>query len=423
MSRISGLLLALLTAASAAGQGGVAGGIGGTTPTPGSDGHISGTLNPNVSSAGGAGRPIDIARPVFISGKVVMQDGSPVPMNVTIQRVCSGISRTVAYTDASGRFNFQWGDRNMVLSDASDAGFNTNRQANSAGFGGSQSAGGSNALAADPFGNRMMNCDLRANVAGYLSDSVSLFNRRATDAPDIGLIVLRRISGVEGTSISATSMLAPKDAKKAYAHGLESMLKNKPDEARKDFEKAVAIYPKYADAWTSLGKTRLQQQAPDEAKAALAKAIECDPKLVVPYVELGLLAAQKAQWAESASYLDRAVRLDPVDYPQAWYADAVANYNLKNYEAAEKSARESVKLDPKRANPRSEYLLGLVLAEKRDYAAAATEISNYIQLAPNAPDVAQAKQQLAEIQKLVGGPAAATAAPAPAAAQLSNEKP
>ncbi len=67
-------------------------------------------------------------------------------------------------------------------------------------------------------------------------------------------------------------------------------------------------------------------------------------------MELGILAAQKLQWAESAGYLDRAVRLDPVDYPQAWYADAVANYNLKKYDAAERSARESMKLDPKRVN-------------------------------------------------------------------------
>jgi tetratricopeptide (TPR) repeat protein len=351
-----------------------------------------------------------------------MQDGSPVPMNVNIQRVCSGISRTVAYTDSGGRFSFQWGDRNMILSDASDAGFNTNRQSNSTGFGGSQSAGGANALAADPYGSRMMNCELRANVGGYTSDSVNLFNRRATDSPDVGMIVLRRIAGVEGTSISATSMLAPKDARKAYEHGLQSILKNKPEEAQKDFEKAVAIYPKYADAWMNLGKLRLPH-APEEAKAALSKAIECDPKLVAPYVELGILAAQKSQWAESASYLDRAVRLDPVDYPQAWYADAVANYNLKKYDAAERSARESMKLDPKRVNPRSEYLLGLVLAEKLDYAGAATQISNYIQFAPNAPDVAQAKQQLAEVQKLIGGPAAATATPPPVAGQLTTEKP
>ncbi len=234
MNKISGLLLALSAVSSATGQGSGTGGMSGTTPTISSGGQTTVSTNPNLGSSGAA-RNTDLARPVFISGKVVMQDGSPVPMNVNIQRVCSGVSRTVAYTDSGGRFSFQWGDRNMILSDASDAGFNTNRQSNSTGFGGSQSAGGANALAADPYGSRMMNCELRER--GWLQvSSVNLFNRRATDSPDVGMIVLRRIAGVEGTSISATSMLAPKDARKAYEHGLQSILKNKPDEAQKDFE-------------------------------------------------------------------------------------------------------------------------------------------------------------------------------------------
>ena len=87
------------------------------------------------------------------------------------------------------------------------------------------------------------------------------------------------------------------------------------------------------------------------------------------------------------------MELDPVDFPQAWYADAVANYNLKKYDAAEKSARAAVKLDPRHANPRSGYLLGLVLAEKNDYAGAAAELTAYMKLAPNAPDLAQAKDR------------------------------
>ena len=117
-------------------------------------------------------------------------------------------------------------------------------------------------------------------------------------------------------------------------------------------------------------------------------------------MELGLLAAKDANWQESGKYLDRAVELDPVDYPQAWYADAVAHYNVKNYDAAERSARSAVKLDPRHVNPRSTYLLGLVLAEKKDYAGAASQLTDYLKFAPNAPDLAQVKDQLAQIQKL-----------------------
>jgi Tfp pilus assembly protein PilF len=377
--------------------------MGGTTPTTGSGGQTSVQANPNLGSGGGA-MGTNSPRPIYVSGKVVMEDGSPVSPNVTIERVCSGISKTVAYTDSKGRFNFQWGDLSMTVTDASDAGSGSNGHSNSAGFGSSQSAGGANTLAADPFGSRMMNCALRASMAGFTSDTVDLFNRRTADSPDIGTIVLHPIAGVEGSSVSVTSMMAPKDAKKAYEHGLQSLLKNKPDDAAKDFEKAVAAYPKYADAWVNLGKLRLERQSIEPARAALMKAMESDPKLVAPYMELGLLAAKDANWQESGKYLDRAVELDPVDFPQAWYADAVANYNLKKYDAAEKSAREAVKLDPRHVNPRCGYLLGLVLAEKKDYAGAAAELTAYIKLAPNAPDLAQVKDQLSQLEKLIGVP-------------------
>lgn len=343
------------------------------------------------------------SRPVFLSGKVAMEDGSAVPQNIAIQRSCGGIVKTVAYTDAKGRFGFQWEDRGLIVTDAEDAGTGPSGRSGTSGFGGAQSTGGSNPLATDPFGSRMMNCELRASLAGFTSDSITLINSRAGEAPDAGVIVLHRIAGVEGLSISLTSMLAPKDARKAYERGLQARLKNKPAEAAKDFEKAVAIYPKYADAWVSLGKLRLEQQSVAPGRAALLQAMDADPKLIAPYLELGLLAARDANWQESGRYLDRAVALDPVDLPQAWYADAVAHYNLKNYDAAEKSARAAVKLDRRHGNPRSEYLLGLVLAEKKDYAGAAEELAAYLRLAPNAPDLAQAREQLAQFEKLKGG--------------------
>ncbi len=358
----------------------------GTSPTTGSGGQTSVQATPTGSIS---------ARPVYISGKVAIEDGSAAS-NITIERVCGGVAKTVAYSDSNGHFNFQWDDRSMIVTDASDAG---SGRKNSGGFGSSQSAGGANALAADPFGNRMMNCELRANVPGFTSTSVDLFNRRISDNPDVGTLLLHRIAGIEGSSISVTSMMAPKPAKKAFEHGLQSLLKSKPNDAAKDFEKAVALYPEYADAWVNLGKLRVGQQSIDAAREAFRKAMEADPKVVTPYMELGLLAAKDANWQESCKYLDRAVELDPVDFPQAWYADAVANFNLGRYEAAEKGARAAVKLDPRHVNPRSSYLLALVLIEKPDYAGAAAELATYIKLAPNAPDAREAAAKLAELEK------------------------
>jgi tetratricopeptide (TPR) repeat protein len=381
--------------------------MGGSTPTAGGGGQTSVQANPTLGSGGGA-ISSSVARPVFIAGKVVMQDGSPVPHAITIQRVCSGVARTVAYTDGNGRFSFQWNDRNTVVADASDAGFSSR---GSGGFGGAQSAGGGSALATDPFGSRMMNCELRASAAGYTSDTINLFNRRSNENPDVGMLVLRRIAGVEGVSVSVTSMTAPKEARKAYDRGLQYLLKNNSAEATKDFEKAVALYPKYADAWVNLGKLRAEAKSLEAAQLAFEKAIQADPKLVPPYIELGMMAAVGSKWQQSADYLDFALHLDPLDFPQAWYASAVANFNLAKYAAAENSAREAVKLDPRHVNPRSVYLLGLVLAEKKDYAGAAAELGTYLRLAPNAPDQAQVKDQLGQIEKIKAGAASAAAHP------------
>ena len=341
-------------------------------------------------------------RPIYISGKVVLDDGSQASPNITIERICSGVSRTVSFTDAKGTFSFQWGQNSTVMAEASDSGFGIKNASPTGGFGNAQSAGGASALAGDPYANSFNNCELRASLGGYKSDLVNLFTRTAMESSDIGIIVLHRIAGVEGSSISTSSLMAPKDAKKSYDRGLQSLLKNKTDDAAKDFEKAVASYPKYADAWLSLGKIRLQQKDNEQARVAMLKAIDADPKLVPPYLELGLLSAQQQKWEESGRYLDQAMKLDPVDYPQAWYTCAVANYNLKKYDEAEQRVRQAVKLDPNHVNPRSQYLLGLVLKEKRDYAGAAAELAAYVKYAPHAPDLPQAQDELSQIRKILG---------------------
>ncbi|MGD1074048.1 MAG: tetratricopeptide repeat protein [Bryobacteraceae bacterium] len=368
-----------------------------------------GGIGSGTATITGSAPSSDVGHPVTVIGNVMMDDGSPVPANVEIQRICSGTVHSVAYTDTKGHFRFQWGKTtSLVLTDASEAGSGS-KHSSGGGFGGFGSAGGSNPMSSDPFGNRMINCQLRADLAGYRSDKVNMMSGGNPESIDVGSIVLHRLAGVEGNSISQTSLMAPKDATKAYEKGLQLLLKEKPDEAAKEFEKAVALYPKYADAWTALGKLRVQQNSYGPAKEAFIKAADADPKLVTPCLQLGLLAARDQKWEDSARYLDRAVKLDPIEYPQAWYADAVAHYNLARYDAAEVSVREAIKLDPRHVNPRADYLLGMVLVAKKQYAEGAAELKTFLNLSPDAPDFNTVKQQLAiledalrELQKEAG---------------------
>jgi superkiller protein 3 len=250
--------------------------------------------------------------------------------------------------------------------------------------------------------NRFFNCELRAKLAGYRSQTVSLAMRRPLDDPNVGVILLHRLTPNEGGTVSAISLAAPKDARKAYEKGLDAIKKKKAADAVKNFQKAVEIYPKYATAWYDLGRVQSQQGHAEEAKQSFEKVIEADPKYVNPYLDLSMIAAKSQNWQEVADLTAKMVKLDPFSFPQAFFFNSVANYNLKNIDVAEKSAREAARLDTRHLYPKSSHLLGVILAQRNDFPGAAEEFRNYLKFAKDAPDVETVKKQLEEVEKLSG---------------------
>ena len=52
------------------------------------------------------------------------------------------------------------------------------------------------------------------------------------DNPDLGVIVLHRLDGVQGTTVSVKTLTAPKRAKKAYEKAQKELKKDDPDHAK-----------------------------------------------------------------------------------------------------------------------------------------------------------------------------------------------
>jgi tetratricopeptide (TPR) repeat protein len=371
------LIAAFLCGSAALGQtGGASGAVNGVQNT------VRGLPPPPPLPNGG-----DNSAGTRLSGRVAIDDGSVPPGGIAIQIACSNLSRTVASTDSKGRFTFQYGGAANLVSDASESG-----QRSSSPLLAISSGDAVTAL------RTVLSCDLRANLPGYRSDEVSLSDRHALDHSDVGVIVLHRVFTVEGVAVSRTSLNAPKAARNAYESGLKAMRSDHIDGAAKEFERAIAAYPAYANAWLELGRARQRLGSAQRARDAWKKAIELDPKLMGAYVELGLDAGLRHDWKVATQYLDQALRLDPLDYPDAWFGDAVAHYYLGENDAAEKSAREAVRLDPKGRNPRAGYVLGMALARKGDREGAAAELKRYLKTAPRAPDAELVKSQLAAIE-------------------------
>ncbi len=349
---------------------------------------------PNGTGGNGSGStraasptPPDSFKPLFLSGQVLMSDGNLPTEGVAVQRVC-GVSITAqTQTDSRGRFNLQLGGARAVIADASSSAVSRGNETsgNGGGKGGNSEA--------DVWG-----CDLRAYLQGYRSDTVSLNNRHLDD-PNVGTILLHPLANnAQGRTMSATSGFAPKGARQAYEKGLAALRHNNPDKAQKDFVHAVELYPKFAVAWFELGRTYERRAHTAEARGAYTKAAAADASYVNPYERLYMLDLMEGRWQQAADTSDKVLRLDPIDFPRAYYFNALANAHLQNLAAAEKSAREATKLVGPDAEPRAHYILGMVLAGKGNFTDAAESLRVFLKTASAGPEEQVANRVLAMIE-------------------------
>jgi tetratricopeptide (TPR) repeat protein len=364
-------------------------------------------LPPSMNGLSNTSVPGSLNGNVYLTGNVLMDDGTPPPGPVTIERVCGGAPRAQAYTDLRGRFSFQIGQTAGVTQDASEEGAGlpgAPRPATSIASGTGPAQQATNAP------DMLANCDLRAVLAGFRSDLVSLGGRHLLDDPNVGTIMLHRLANVEGTAVSMASLQAPKEARRAYGKAQQDLRRNKSEEAAKELLKAVEIYPKYAAAWYELGRIQEQRRDAGQARNSYAQAMAADSKFISPYLAVAELEAKAENWAALADVTSRLLKLDAVDYPMAYFYNATANLLRGRIDAAETSARAGEKLDPSHRYPRMEQVLGAILARKKDYAGAAAHLRIYLALEPDAEEAARTRKELAEMDRLSGANEQAKAA-------------
>ncbi|MGJ5814973.1 tetratricopeptide repeat protein [Paludibaculum fermentans] len=376
-----------------------------TTPTiPTRPSTTTGTTNPTTSTTPSI---MDYQRPIYLSGRVMLDDGTAPPEPVVMLLVCNGQPRPQGYSDMKGRFSISLGQNQSMFTDASIGNPN-----DAFGTGTSQKSSSPGGVRNGMSERELMGCEFKADLPGFRSDVVQLSGRRILDSPELGTLVLHRLANVQGFVFSATTGMAPKDAKKAYEKGMDLAKKKKYSEAEAQLQKAVEVYPKYAAAWFELGNSLMAQKKNEDAQKAYEESVKSDGKFLKPHIQLMQLALSSRDWQLISDRSDTVLKLDPYSYSQAWFINAAAKYNLKKMDEAEKSAREAVKLDPDHHNPRSAQLLGTILADKGDYPGALEQMKGYLSFAPNAPDVESVRKQVAELERVAGVKATAQGAPA-----------
>src|ERR1039457_2476603 len=155
--------------------GGSTGGSGGTTgrtPTP----APSSTTNPSTTPS-----PANIPQPIFVAGRVTLEDGTAPPGLVTLETVCNGAPHGEGYTDSKGYFSVELGARNGVIQDASE--YTPTRNWNTSSVTSGSVTSGPPGSCPSP-DRKNMDYALQAKLAGYPSQTVSLSGRRPMDDPN-----------------------------------------------------------------------------------------------------------------------------------------------------------------------------------------------------------------------------------------------
>ncbi len=339
----------------------------------------------------------ELARPFYISGKVTLDDGTPPPEPVSIQLVCNGNRRPIGFSDAKGGFDIDLNNRQntAVYADSS--------QTDTVGRNGLPSSSPLQGLGRQQTlaGPNLGGCDLQASLAGFRSDRVSMTGQRSMESPEMGTIVLHRIANVPGTTVSVTSALAPEKAKKAFQKGMLQEEKEKWPAAEREFGKAVVLYPKFAAAWFHYGVAQQRQDNIVGARESYAKALAADAKYVSPYQQLAILATREQKWDQVAADTDHLLRMNPVDFPDAWLYNSLANFELRNMDAAEHSARQGLAMDGAHRYSKLHQVLGVILAEKHQYPEAAEHMRIYLRMAPDSADAELVRKQLARVESAI----------------------
>ena len=134
---------------------------------------------------------------MFLRGRVAIQDGTAVPSDMLVERVCNNRARQEVYASPQGDFSMQLGSRANSFPDAS---------AESASQYGT--APKDSTMGVSRWG--LKNCELRASTSGFHSRVISLMEVDTFDRDvDVGVIVVERATKVKGATVSAIPVTKP----------------------------------------------------------------------------------------------------------------------------------------------------------------------------------------------------------------------
>jgi tetratricopeptide (TPR) repeat protein len=195
----------------------------------------------------------------------------------------------------------------------------------------------------------------------------------------------------------ALAVVIPEAAQQEFSLGSKEMDKKHWEEAKVHFQKAIAAFPKYAEAFNNLGQVEIQLKDGKNAVEAFRSATQIEPTLQQANLYLGQFYYENIQYKEAEPYLQHAASDQP---KSAKLLTALANTEIQNGESdlALANARKVPSLPDHKQFAISHLIVAQALTGKGKDDEIAKEYEEYLKEAPDSPLAPRVKDALAKLK-------------------------
>src|SRR5205085_2104258 len=199
-------------------------------------------------------------------------------------------------------------------------------------------------------------------------------------------------ASVPGEPIAAVRLNIPDNAHKTFDKASQALHKEKWDESRTLFQKAISEYADYDMAFNGLGVVETQLKNNDAARQAFLKAIQLNSKYAEAQRNLARLLISQHNNTEAVTQLQASLVSEPND---VWALGNLAYLQLQahNFEDALANAQKVHTL-PHPAMPFAHMVAAYAAEELGKKDVAERELHLYLEEDPKGPNVGRAQQEL-----------------------------
>jgi tetratricopeptide (TPR) repeat protein len=202
--------------------------------------------------------------------------------------------------------------------------------------------------------------------------------------------------GASAGSVNARIAQIPPKAHKEFDAGQKSMQAQDAAGSLAHFQKAIDLYPQYAEAYQLLGVMHMQSGKFADAEPELQKATDIEPNLSTAYFALGVCRNVMAKYPEAETALLKGLELDPQS-ADGHYQLGNTYWALGRWQDAEQQAQKAVTLKPDMAGVH--VLEGDIALRKHDLPGALKEYKEGVRLDPKGPMAAPTQQMISKIEQ------------------------